>query len=278
MTMNIIEIRDLDIPELSAYRSMTEAQLRHAGEGEGRFIAESPNVIEAALEAGCTPVSFISERKHLKHVEALLADRFEAAQAIPVFTADADLLEALTGFRLSRGVFCLMERREPLSVEKVLKGARRIAVLEGVIDPTNIGAIFRSAAALGIDAVLVSSSCCDPLHRRAARVSMGSVFRVPWAVLPCLETDRKCTDMAALRALGFRTAALALEKDAVPIGAAALQNEPKLALLLGNEGDGLERATVESADFRVIIPMKHGVDSLNVAAAAAVAFYVLAQG
>ena len=277
MKMNVVEIESLDAPELHAYRVMTEAQLRHAGEGAGRFIAESPNVIEAALEAGCVPVSFISERKHLKAVEALLAGYEEGAfPSPPVFTADADVLEALTGFRLSRGVFCLMERPRLPEVEEAVGGARRIAVLEGVIDPTNIGAIFRSAAALGMDAVLVSTSCCDPLHRRAARVSMGSVFRVPWAVLPCLESDRKRADTERLRALGFTTAALALDKDAVPIDAPELRGAEKLALLLGNEGDGLERATVEACDHRVIIPMKHGVDSLNVAAAAAVAFYVLA--
>ena len=266
--MKIIRIACLENDALAPYARLTEAQLRAAGSGEGLFIAESLKVISSALEAGYEPVSILTEERHLAAAESAVGDLH-----LPVYTGDAELLEQLTGFRLSRGVLAAMKRRPVPSAESVLTNARRVAVLEGINDPTNIGAIFRSAAALGMDAVLVAANCCDPLHRRAARVSMGGVFRIPWAVLDTLD-DNASADIAGLHALGFTTAAMALRKDSVSITDPSLHTD-KLAILIGSEGNGLTERTISSCDHTVMIPMAHGVDSLNAAAAAAVAFWTL---
>lgn len=270
--MELIHLNSICAPEAAPYSGLTNAELRHAGSGGGLFIAESLKVARCAADAGLKPLSFLGEEAKFARAKEAFPDC-----GAPYYTADPDELERLTGFRLSRGVLCAMERTPLPSPEEVLSGASRIAVLEGVTDPTNIGAIFRSAAALGMDAVLVGTSCCEPLHRRAARVSMGTVFRIPWAVLPCLGDDKKSVDVRFLRDMGFSTAALALRPDAAPITDPALKSEPRLALLLGSEGDGLTERTVAACDRCVIIPMRHGVDSLNVAAAAAVAFWTLAD-
>ena len=243
---HIIEITDLSAPELAPYTRLTEAQLRNKLEPEkGIFIAESPKVIGTALDAGCEPLSFLMERRQID------------------------------GYALTRGVLCAMRRPQPRSVEALCKDARRVAVLEGIVDSTNIGAIFRGAAALGMDAVLLSPSCCDPLCRRAVRVSMGTVFQVPWATLGDSPADWPEAGMARLHALGFKTAAMALDSRAVSIDDPALRAEPRLAIVLGTEGDGLARTTIAHCDYTVMIPMQHGVDSLNVAAAGAVAFWEL---
>lgn len=261
----MIEIKDLNAPELDVFARLTEAQLRSKKEPEkGIFIAESPKVIATALDAGYEPVSFLMERKHVLGDAAEILAR---CPDVPVYTAERDVLEKLTGFVLTRGVLCAMHRPAPKKAEQVLQNASRVAVLEGIVDSTNIGAIFRSAAALGMDAVLLTDTCCDPYNRRAVRVSMGTVFQVPWAV----ESDW----MPVLRGYGFRTAAMALDERAVSIEEEALQKEEKLAVYLGTEGDGLNKKTIESCDYTVMIPMYHGVDSLNVAAASAVAFWQL---
>ena len=263
---NIIEIADLDAPELDVYCRLTEAQLRSRLRPEnGLFIAESPVVIGYALDAGYAPVSLLMERRHIAGKAAALIQR---CGDIPVYTAEPEVLQALTGYPLTRGVLCAMRRPEPRAVEAICGDARRVAVLEGIVDSTNIGAIFRSAAALGMDAVLLTPTCCDPLNRRAVRVSMGTVFQVPWARL-----DR--WPDPTLGALGFRTAAMALRDDSVSIDAPALMSEPRLAIVLGAEGDGLAPSTIAQCDYTVKIPMAHGVDSLNVAAASAVAFWQL---
>lgn len=271
----IIEINDLSASELEAYARLTERELlnrRHPEEGV--FIAESPNVIDRALDAGYVPLSLLMERKHVLGQAAGIIAR---CGDIPVYTAELDVLTQLTGFRLTRGVLCAMSRRPLPTPEEICAGARRIALLEDVMNPTNIGAIFRSAAALGVDAVLLTPACCDPLYRRAVRVSMGTVFQVPWAFLGKSVEDWPDAGMERLHAMGFRTAALALSEDSVSIDDPRLAAEEKLALILGTEGDGLCQNTIASCDYTVKIPMSHGVDSLNVAAAGAVAFWQLCR-
>ncbi|MDD6078389.1 MAG: RNA methyltransferase [Clostridiales bacterium] len=270
---NIIEITDFAAPELDVYARLTEAQLLNRQEPEqGLFIAESPKVIDRALDAGYVPVSLLLERKHIAGQASGVIAR---CGDVPVFTAETEVLTELTGFRLTRGVLCAM-RRPPLpSVEAVCAGARRITILENIMNPTNVGAIFRSAAALGIDAVLLTPACSDPLYRRAARVSMGTVFQVPWTYLGSDCAEWPHPGMERLRALGFRTAAMALSDNAVSIADPQLMAEEKLAIVLGTEGDGLAAGTIADCDYTVRIPMSHGVDSLNVAAASAVAFWQL---
>lgn len=270
---NIIEITDFTAPELDVYARLTEAQLLNRQEPEqGLFIAESPKVIDRALDAGYVPVSLLLERKHIAGQASGVIAR---CGDVPVFTAETEVLTELTGFRLTRGVLCAM-RRPPLpSVEAVCAGARRITILENIMNPTNVGAIFRSAAALGIDAVLLTPACSDPLYRRAARVSMGTVFQVPWTYLGSDCAEWPHPGMERLRALGFRTAAMALSDNAVSIADPQLMAEEKLAIVLGTEGDGLAAGTIADCDYTVRIPMSHGVDSLNVAAASAVAFWQL---
>ena len=270
---NIIEITDFSAPQLDVFARLTEAQLRIRAEAErGLFIAESPKVIHRALDAGYEPVSLLTERKH---IEGQASDLIDRLGDLPVYTADSALLESLTGYSLHRGVLCAMKRPALPTVEAVCKHARRVAVLEGIVDPTNVGAIFRSAAALQMDAVLLTPTCCDPLYRRAARVSMGTVFQVPWTRIGQHHTQWPDKGMAQLRDLGFKTAALALSDNSVSIDHPALLNEEKLAVILGTEGDGLANATIAGCDYTVKIPMAHGVDSLNVAAASAVAFWEL---
>lgn len=269
---HIVEITDLSAPELDVYARLTETQLRNRLEPEkGVFIAESPKVIGTALDAGYTPLSFLMERRQMEGPAAGVLARCPDAV---VYTADRPVLEKLTGYALTRGVLCAMRRPAPKTVEEVCRNARRVAVLEGIVDSTNIGAIFRSAAALGMDAVLLSPSCCDPLCRRAIRVSMGTVFQVPWARLGEHKEDWPAAGLARLHDLGFTTAAMALDHRARPVDDPALQVE-KLAILLGTEGDGLNSETIARCDATVMIPMQHGVDSLNVGAAAAVAFWQL---
>jgi len=270
---NIIEITDFSAPQLDVFARLTEAQLRIRAEAErGLFIAESPKVIHRALDAGYEPVSLLTERKH---IEGQASDLIDRLGDLPVYTADSALLENLTGYSLHRGVLCAMKRPALPTVEAVCKHARRVAVLEGIVDPTNVGAIFRSAAALQMDAVLLTPTCCDPLYRRAARVSMGTVFQVPWTRIGQHHTQWPDKGMAQLRDLGFKTAAMALSDNSVSIDHPALLNEEKLAVILGTEGDGLANATIAGCDYTVKIPMAHGVDSLNVAAASAVAFWEL---
>lgn len=270
---NVIEITDFAAPELDVYARLTQAQLRSRLEPEkGIFIAESPKVIARALDAGYQPISFLMERKQITGPASEVLARCGNA---PVYTADRAMLAQLTGFELTRGVLCAMHRPLLPTVEEVCRNARRVAVLEGIVDSTNIGAIFRGAAALGMDAVLLSPSCCDPLCRRAVRVSMGTVFQVPWATLGDSPADWPEAGMARLHALGFKTAAMALDSRAVSIDDPALRTEPRLAIVLGTEGDGLARTTIAHCDYTVMIPMQHGVDSLNVAAAGAVAFWEL---
>ncbi len=269
----IIEIQDLNAPELDVFARLTEAQLRNRLEPEkGVFIAESPKVIVRALEAGCIPVAFLMERKHIEGQARELLDR---CGDVPVYTADRAVLESLTGYQLTRGILCAIRRPRLPHVEELLHGAQRVAVLEGIVDSTNVGAIFRSAAALGMDAVLLTPTCCDPLCRRAARVSMGTVFQIPWTRIGVEPSDWPVQGMERLRALGFKTAAMALTDDSVSVEDPRLRNEEKLAIILGTEGDGLAQSTIAACDYTVRIPMDHGVDSLNVAAASAVAFWEL---
>mgnify|MGYP001164489320 CR=1 FL=1 len=271
---NIIEIHDFSDPALDVYARLTENQLLNRADPDNAlFVAESPLVIGRALDAGCEPVSFLMERQHTQGKGREILAR--CCQDIPVYTADESVLTQLTGFHLTRGMLCAMRRPKLQSVEDVCRDARRVVVLENVMNPTNIGAIFRSAAALGMDAVLLSPSCCDPLCRRAVRVSMGTVFQVPWATLGDSSADWPEAGMARLHALGFKTAAMALDSRAVSIDDPALRAEPRLAIVLGTEGDGLARTTIAHCDYTVMIPMQHGVDSLNVAAAGAVAFWEL---
>ena len=272
---NIIEITDFHAPELDPYARLTQNQLRNRLEPEkGIFIAESPKVISRALDAGYQPISLLMERKQITGPAAEILTRCGDA---PVYTADRELLAALTGFELTRGVLCAFRRPAPRSVEELCKNARRVAVLEGIVDSTNVGAIFRSAAALNMDAVLINHSCCDPLCRRAVRVSMGTVFQVPWAQIGQTPADWPEKGMEQLHALGFKTAAMALSDRSVSIDDEQLAKEPKLAIVLGTEGDGLARSTIAACDYTVKIPMSHGVDSLNVAAASAVAFWQLGK-
>lgn len=272
---NIIEITDFHAPELDPYARLTQNQLRNRLEPEkGIFIAESPKVIDRALDAGYKPVSLLMERKQITGPAAGILSRCGDA---PVYTADRELLAELTGFELTRGVLCAFRRPAPRPVEELCKNARRVAVLEGIVDSTNVGAIFRSAAALNMDAVLINPSCCDPLCRRAVRVSMGTVFQVPWGQLGETPADWPEKGMDILHALGFKTAAMALSDRSVSIDDEQLAKEPKLAIVLGTEGDGLAAGTIASCDYTVKIPMSHGVDSLNVAAASAVAFWQLGK-
>ena len=272
---NIIEITDFHAPELDPYARLTQNQLRNRLEPEkGIFIAESPKVIDRALDAGYKPVSLLMERKQITGPAAGILSRCGDA---PVYTADREMLAELTGFELTRGGLCAFRRPAPRPVEELCKNARRVAVLEGIVDSTNVGAIFRSAAALNMDAVLINPSCCDPLCRRAVRVSMGTVFQVPWGQLGETPADWPEKGMDILHSLGFKTAAMALSDRSVSIDDEQLAKEPKLAIVLGTEGDGLAAGTIASCDYTVKIPMSHGVDSLNVAAASAVAFWQLGK-
>lgn len=268
----IIHITDFAAPELDIYARCPEVQLLRYNEPQpGIFIAESPKVIGRALDAGCIPISFLAEERHVKGEAREVIGR---CGEIPVYTADHDVLTGLTGYQLTRGALCAMYRPRLRSVQEVCTGACRIVVLENVVNPTNVGAIFRSAAALGMDAVLLTPGCSDPLYRRAARVSMGTVFQIPWTFFNkrALWPEE---GLFMLKALGFRTAAMALSDDSVPIDEQRLRQEDKLAVILGAEGDGLADTTIAGCDYAVRIPMSHGVDSLNVAAASAVAFWAL---
>ena len=261
---HIIEVTDLAAPELDVYARLTEAQLRNRLEPDkGVFIAESPKVIATALDAGYEPLSLLMERRH---INGQAAGIIAACADTPVYTGDSEVLSELTGFELTRGVLCAMRRPVLPDAADICRSARRVAVLEGLADPTNVGAIFRSAAALGFDAVLITKTCCDPLYRRAVRVSMGTVFQIPWT---------RIDSAAELKALGFKTAAMALTDNSVSIDDPALCSEKKLAVIIGNEGRGLSEETVLNSDYAVKIPMSHGVDSLNAASAAAVAFWQL---
>ncbi len=263
--MNIIEISSLQQEGLEVFSTLTEAQLRMELEPEkGLFIAESPKVIRVALDAGWEPTALLCERKH---ITGDAQDIVERVGDIPIYTGSREMLSQLTGYTLTRGVLCAMRRKTMPSISEVVKDARRVVVIEAVTDTTNIGAIFRSAAALGIDAVLLTRDTCDPLNRRAVRVSMGSVFLVPWT---WLDGPAK-----SLQPLGFKTAAMALTDNSISLDDPRLKNEDRLAVIMGTEGDGLPHQTIEEADYTVRIPMAHGVDSLNVAAAAAVAFWEL---
>ncbi len=305
--INIIEIKNLDAPELQIYYNLNEAQLFHYFEPKpGIFIAESPKVIERALDAGCVPMSFLMEKKHVKtQAKEILArcdklqsqdikqtDKMEAENGnssmaaehdipvctaeceIPVYMAEIEVLARITGYQLTRGMLCAMYRPALSSVEQLCKNARRVAILENVVNPTNVGAIFRSAAALGMDAVLLTPACADPLYRRASRVSMGTVFQIPWTYF---DKNACWPDgaMDVLHKLGYKTAAMALRDDSVSIDDEKMMAEEKLAIVLGTEGDGLADHTIADCDYTVKIPMTHGVDSLNVAAASAVAFWQL---
>ncbi len=272
---NIIEITDLTIPELDIYARLSEVQLLHYYEPKGGlFIAESPKVIERALNSGCQPHSMLLERKHIR---GEMKELIERCGEIPVYTADFEILTKLTGYQLTRGALCAMQRPELPSLETVCKNARRIAILENVVNPTNVGAIFRSAAALNMDAVLLTPGCSDPFYRRSARVSMGTVFQIPWTYTGRSDSDWPKSALTKLRLMGFKTAAMALKQDSVNIDDPALMAEEKLAIILGTEGDGLADNTIADCDYTVMIPMSHGVDSLNVAAASAVAFWQLGR-
>lgn len=270
---NIIAITDFNDPALDVYARLTENQLLNREDPDNAlFIAESPKVVERALDAGYQPVSLLVETKHIqgqaKEVIARCGD-------IPVYTAQFDVLTQLTGFQLTRGVLCAMGRPKVPTVEEVCAGARRIAILENVMNPTNVGAIFRSAAALGMDAVLLTPACSNPLYRRAIRVSMGTVFQIPWTFLGTEESHWPQPGLDLLKGMGFRTAAMALSDDSISIRDPRLLECDKLAIILGTEGDGLAEGTIADCDFTVRIPMSHQVDSLNVAAASAVAFWQL---
>ena len=262
----IIQITDISAAELDAYARLNEAQLLHYYEpDEGIFIAESPKVITRALDAGYEPISMLVEKRHINGEAKELLSRCN----VPVFTADEDILTKITGFRLTRGALCAMRRKPLLDISEVCRDARRIAVLENVMNPTNVGAIFRSAAALNMDAVLLTEGCSDPLYRRAERVSMGTVFQVKWTYFD--------GNISTLKRLGFASAAMALDDNSISISDSVLKAEKKLAVILGTEGDGLAAKTISDCDYTVKIPMTHGVDSLNVAAASAVAFWELGQ-
>ena len=269
---NVIEITDFTAPELDVYARLSEGQLLNRAEPEkGMFIAESPRVIERALDAGCVPVSFLSEDRH---IEKEAKEILERCGEIPAYVASFDVLTQLTGYKLTRGMLCAMYRPRLRTPEEVCQGARRIAVLESVVNPTNVGAIFRSAAALNMDGILLTSDCSDPLYRRSLRVSMGTAFQIPWTYF-----DKQITwpmeGQAFLKEQGFQTVAMALRDDTVNIDDPGLHKEEKLAIVLGTEGEGLASQTIASCDYTVKIPMSHGVDSLNVAAASAVAFWEL---
>ena len=270
-SVSIMEIRDLEIPELEVYIDKKEVQLLHYYEPEpGIFIAESPNVILRALEAGYEPLSLLMEKKPLDEKERAILDR---CGEIPVYTASLEVLTRITGYQLARGMLCAMRRKALPSLKEICEGKRRIAILEDVVNPTNVGAIFRSAAALSMDAVLLTKGSSDPLYRRAVRVSMGTVFQIPWTIMDAGEWPERT--MQELRSMGYRTAAMALKEDSVSLKDERLKKEEKLAIVLGTEGDGLAGRTIADCDYTVMIPMAHGVDSLNVAAASAVAFWEL---
>ena len=274
MMSQIIEIKDFNAPELDVYARMTESQLLNRHEPEkGIFIAESPKVIERALDGGCVPLSFLVERRHL---ETQARELLERCPEVPVYTAEFDVLTQLTGFKLTRGMLCAMRRpRLPLP-EEICRSAKRLVILENVVNPTNVGAIFRSAAALYMDGILLTPGCSNPLYRRAARVSMGTVFQVPWTFLDDSFAWPE-PGLQRLHSMGFKTAAMALREDSVSIDDPALMKEEKLAVILGTEGDGLASSTIADCDYTVRIPMSHNVDSLNVAAASAVAFWQLGR-
>ena len=270
---HIIEITDFSAPELDVYARLTEVQLLNREFPEkGMFIAESPKVIERALDGGCQPLSFLVEKKHLETQAKALIER---CGDIPVYTAEFEVLTQLTGFKLTRGMLCAMRRRPLPAAEAVCQEARRVAVLENIMNPTNLGAIFRSAAALNMDAVLLTPGCADPLYRRCLRVSMGTVFQVPWTYLGDTAAEAPQVDLVRLREMGFKTVSMALREDSLSIRDPRLAAEERLAIILGTEGDGLADSTIQGCDYTVRIPMSHGVDSLNVAAASAVAFYQL---
>ena len=270
---DIIEITDLNDDRIGLFTRLTEAQLRNRLEPEkGIFIAESAKVVRLALEMGCKPVAYLMERRQLTNQGR---EFIENAGSVPIFTADDEVLEGLTGYRLYRGVLAAMRRPKLPSVDEVLKDAHRVAVLEGIVDSTNIGAIFRSAAALNVDAVLVTANCGDPLYRRAVRVSMGTVFQVPWTRIGETNEDWPERGLEKLRSLGFKSAAMARSDDSGSIDDERLNKEEKLCIVFGTEGDGLAKETIAHCDYTVRIPMAHGVDSLNVASAAAVAFWQL---
>lgn len=266
--MPIIEITSVDDPRVAVFASLTEAQLRNCLDpANAIFIAESPKVIRVALDAGHQPLALLCEQRH---ISGDAADIIARCPDIPVYTGSRHILANLTGYTLTRGVLCAMRRPRLAPVDQVVKGARRVVVIDGVSDTTNIGSIFRSAAALGIDAVLLTPTSCDPLNRRSIRVSMGSVFLVPWTRIDNMQ--------ATLNDLGFKTAAMALTRESVDITNPALKAEPRLAIVMGTEGEGLDKNVIKNADYTVLIPMHHGVDSLNVAAASAVAFFELTKG
>ena len=272
---DLVEVINLEDPALAVYARLTQAQLRNKKEPEmGLFIAESPKVIRTALEAGYQPVSLLMERQKL---EGQGKEIMNLCGEVPVYTGDRETLAGLTGYQLTRGILCAMRRPAPRDPREILEKARRVAVLEGMVDTTNLGAVFRSAAALGMDGVLLSPGCCDPLARRAIRVSMGTVFQLPWAVLGESRTDWPEGGLALLKEYGFSTAAMALREDSLTPEDTRLKREEKLAVILGTEGDGLDPRTIAACDHTVMIPMSHGVDSLNVAAAAAVAFWELGR-
>ena len=270
---NIIEITDFNAPELDIYARLTENQLLNRHEPEkGLFIAESPKVIDRALDAGCVPVSLLLEKKH---IEGQAKNIISRCGNVPVYTAEFNILTQLTGFELTRGALCAMHRPTLPSVNDICKNATRIAILENVMNPTNVGAIFRSAAALNIDAVLLTPACSNPLYRRSIRVSMGTVFQIPWTFIGDKSENWATHGNEQLHRLGFKTAAMALCEKSVSIDDPNLMSESKLAIILGTEGDGLATSTIADCDYTVCIPMSHGVDSLNVAAASAVAFWQL---
>lgn len=270
--MKIIEVMDLNRPELTVYAELSERQLATIYEPEeGLFIAESPKVIERALDGGYEPVSFLAEKGQLAEAEEIL-DRMED---VPIYVAPDEILTKLTGYHLTRGLWCAMRRRTLPTIEEVCQRAKRIAILEEVVNPTNVGALFRCAAALGMDAVILTGGCSDPLYRRASRVSMETVFQIPWTMLSKKDGVWPEQAMKTLKEMGFKTAAMALREDSVGIDDPQLNSEEKLAIVLGTEGDGLAGDTIADCDYTVMIPMAHGVDSLNVAAAGAVAFWQL---
>lgn len=272
--MKIIEVMDLNRPELTVYAELSERQLATIYEPEeGLFIAESPKVIERALDGGYEPVSFLAEKGQLAEAEEIL-DRMED---VPIYVAPDEILTKLTGYHLTRGLWCAMRRRTLPTIEEVCQRAKRIAILEEVVNPTNVGALFRCAAALGMDAVILTGGCSDPLYRRASRVSMGTVFQIPWTMLSKKDGVWPEQAMKTLKEMGFKTAAMALREDSVGIDDPQLNSEEKLAIVLGTEGDGLAGDTIADCDYTVMIPMAHGVDSLNVAAAGAVAFWQLGR-
>ncbi|MCQ2413980.1 MAG: RNA methyltransferase [Clostridia bacterium] len=275
--LNTIEITEFGNKALDPYVRLTGAQLRVKTESDlGIFIAESPTVIDVALDGGCVPVSLLCDKRLINSDAKRVIERCDRVNpGLPVYFAERDMLTAMTGFELTRGMLCAMRRPEPKTPEEVLKNASRVAVLEGITDSTNVGAIFRSAAAIGVDAVLLTPTCCDPLCRRAVRVSMGTVFLIPFATLGKTKEDWPHPGIDFLKSQGFHTCAMALSHDTKSVEDESLKTKEKLAIILGTEGDGLMRETIDSADDTVKIPMLHGVDSLNVAAASAVAFWEL---